>query len=291
MRASSEPTPKPVFPLNLLPVRLVGAIALCSLPAGLAAAGELASYRAHYGLTLASARASSGVVGAGGEMIEEWAETCDGWTEQQHFYLHLMYEDEDPDTDAFTTYYEFVSWEAKDAQRYHFDMRQATSERPYHEVKGEAKLDLGSKPGGGKVQFARPEPETLSLGPGSMFPMAYLRLVIARAEAGDQLVTRDVFDGSTVDSAGQVAAAIGPPAAPKAGQDEAQGASPLLNRPSWPVAFAFFPSDRGAETPDYEESVHLLDNGIMRDMTFDYGDYAVAAQLDQIEALPRPRCR
>ena len=274
--------------MTLLSARLLGAVAVFSLCGNMAAAADLASYRARYSLTLASTRGTSGVAGAGGAMIDEWVETCDGWTEQQHFYLHVAYEDEEPS--AFTTYYEFVSSETKDTRRYHFDMRQATTERPYDEVKGEAKLDDGLR-AGGAAEFTRPKATTLTLPPGTMFPAAYLRLVIDRARAGDRLVTRDVFDGSTVDSAGQVTAVIGPQLAPKAGGEDALPASPLLNRPSWRIAFAFFPSDHRKETPDYEESVRLLDDGILQDMVFDYGDYAIGAKLEQIESLPRPRCR
>jgi hypothetical protein len=276
--------------MSLPLLRLFASLALCSLFAPMASAADIASYRARYSLTLASTRASSGVVAAGGAMTEEWAETCDGWTEEQHFYLHLAYDDEPPGTDTFTNYYEFVSWEAKDAQRYQFDMRQATSEHPYQEVKGEAKLAGGARPGG-SAEFARPEATTFSLAPGVTFPGAYLRLVLARAQAGDHLVTRDVFDGSAEDNAGQVTAAIGRRLAAEASQDETSPPSPLLNRPSWRIAFAFFPSDHTVETPDYEESVRLLDNGVLAEMVFDYGDYAIGAKLQEIEALPRPHCR
>jgi hypothetical protein len=276
--------------MSLLSARLLAAVAISFSFGSMAAAADLASYRANYSLTLASTRAASGVAGAGGTMVDEWVETCDGWTEQQHFYLHVVYEDEEPGADTFTTYYEFVSWEANDAQRYHFDMRQATSERPYHEVKGEAKAG-GSGPAAGMIEFSRPQTTTLTLPPGAMFPLAYLRLVIDGAKAGDRLVTHDVFDGSELDSAGQVTAVIGPRLAPDASPKEPLHANPLLDRPSWHIAFAFFPSDHAAETPDYEESVRLLDNGITEDMVFDYGDYAIAAKLEQIEALPRPRCR
>jgi hypothetical protein len=277
--------------MSLLSLRLLACLALCSLFAATASAADIVSYRARYSLTLASTRASSGVVAAGGAMTEEWAETCDGWTEQQHFYLHLAYDDEPPGADSFTNYYEFVSWEAKDGQRYQFDMRQATSDHPYQEVKGEAKLAGGARHSG-MAEFARPESTTLSLPPGVTFPAAYLRLVLARAQAGDHLVTRDVFDGSAEDNAGQVTAAIGPRLAPaKPAQDVVQLASPLLNRPSWRIAFAFFPSDHAVEMPEYEESVRLLDNGVLEDMVFDYGDYAIGAKLEDIEALPQQHCR
>ena len=66
--------------------------------------------------------------------------------------------------------------------------------------------------------------------------------------------------------------------------------NPLLNRPGWRVRLAFFPADPKAEKPDYELGMLLLDNGVSRDMVIDYGDYAIRAKLDDIEALPKPGC-
>ena len=33
-----------------------------------------------------------------------------------------------------------------------------------------------------------------------------------------------------------------------------------------------------------------LDNGVSRDMVFDYSEFAIKAKLDEIEALPKPSC-
>lgn len=273
---------------SLVP-RLVGAIAVFSLIGNAAAAADLVPYRALYNLAIASAEPSSGVVGAGGVLLDEWNETCNGWTEQEHFYLHLDYGKEDAEPDTLDTYSNFVTWEAKDALSYRFYMRRASTDGSYDEIKGDAKL--GGPDRGGIAEFTRPKPTTLTLAPGVIFPSAHTRLLIERAEAGDHLVTRNVFDGSDVENAGQVTAVIGPKLAPGADADEeTPPQSPLLQRPSWRIRLAFFPPDRTAETPDYQESLRLLDNGVTQEMLFDYGDYSVRATLGKIEALPRPHC-
>jgi hypothetical protein len=84
-----------------------------------------------------------------------------------------------------------------------------------------------------------------------------------------------------------VSAVIGPMVEP---DPEAAKKSPLLNRPGWRVRLAFFPADQSAEKPEYELGMLLLDNGVSRDMTIDYGDYTIKATLDDIEALPKPGC-
>jgi hypothetical protein len=281
--------------MNSPPARLLGAVALALLLGKGAIAADMVPYRARYNLSLQSTQSSSDVIGAGGVMLDEWDETCSGWTEQEHFYLRLQYSRDDPGNDSLDTFSNFVSWEAKDGQHFQFALRQAETDRPFDEIKGRARLGRPGRPG--VAEFTKPQETVLSLPPGTLFPAAHTRLLVARAEAGDHLVTRHVFDGSDVESAGQITAVIGPKIAPGADEAEKLPESPLLNRPSWKVRLAFFPPpsaidppQRPDEVPDYEESVRLLDNGIAEDMLFDYGDYAVRGKLEQIEALPRPHC-
>ena len=66
--------------------------------------------------------------------------------------------------------------------------------------------------------------------------------------------------------------------------------NPLVERPSWRMRLAYFLPDPGVEEPDYEETIRLLDNGVVQDMLLDYGDYVVHAKLDEIIALPKPGC-
>lgn len=53
---------------------------------------------------------------------------------------------------------------------------------------------------------------------------------------------------------------------------------------------AFFPMDSDEAAPEYEMSLKLLENGVAQSMLIDYGDFTVAAVLEKIEAIPRPRC-
>jgi hypothetical protein len=259
------------------------AAALLIAAAGTTAAVEIAPHRALYSLTLGSSKTGSGVVGATGAMVYEWGETCDGWTVEQRFRLRLYYA-ESGGSDVSST---LVTWESKDGLRYRFNERRLRNGELDEEIRGEAHLDGPGK--GGTAEFVRPEATTIALAPGVLFPTAHTILLIDRARAGDQFVSRQVFDGSTVENASQITAVIGPELAPDPGADKL-AQNPLLQRPSWRVRLAFFPSDSKSEQPDYELGMRLLDNGVSQDMSLDYTDYVIKAKLDEIEALPRPSC-
>jgi hypothetical protein len=271
------------------PCRLVAVVAAVWVAAApVAFAVEIAPHRALYSLTLGASKSSSGVVGASGAMVYEWGETCDGWTVQQRFRLRLQYAEQDG-VDISSN---LVTWESKDGLRYRFNERRLRNGEPDEEIKGEAKLDGAGK--GGTAEFSRPEATTLTLAPGVLFPTAHTILLIERAQAGDQFISRQVFDGATVENASQITAVIGPPLKAGAGAPAAATARPadnvILKRPSWRVRLAFFPAGDKSGQPDYELGMRLLDDGVSQDMSLDYSDYVIRAKLDDIEALPHPAC-
>jgi hypothetical protein len=248
---------------------------------GAATAAEIAPHRALYQMTLGSTKGDSGVTSASGTMAYQWGQVCDGWTVEQRYRLKMGYS-EQSDVDISSN---FVTWEAKDGLHYRFNQKETRNGEASDEIHGEAHVD---GPGNaGAADFAKPQQKTIQLPAGALFPSAHTILLIDKAKAGENFVSRQVFDGSTEEGAVLVSGVIGPRVEP---DPEAAKKSPLLNRPGWRVRLAFFPADQSAEKPEYELGMLLLDNGVSRDMTIDYGDYTIKAKLDDIEALPKPGC-
>jgi hypothetical protein len=269
--------------------RVIGfaALLLCvPLAASFAAGADIAPHQALYSLSLVSAKPASGIAGATGAMFYKWDEACDGWTIEQRFRLRLSYS-EDESADISST---LVTWESKDGLKYRFNERRTRNGELDEEIHGEAHLDGPDK--GGIAEFTKPETATITLAPKVLFPTAHTLFLIERAKAGDQFVTRNVFDGAAVENAGQVSAVIGSVLKPPGASAAKPLNSPLLQRPSWQIRLAFFPADSKSDQtePDYELGMRLLDNGISQDMKLDYSDYVLRAKLDEIEALPKPGC-
>jgi hypothetical protein len=285
------------------------AVEATSAPSGV----QIAAHRALYAMSLAHAKTDSGVTGAHGEMGYQWGETCDGWTVEQRYRLTINYsESQDVKIDS-----NFVTWESKDGLQYRFNQKETRNGSVDEEIRGSAQLDGPGK--GGTITFEKPHPQTMKLPPGALFPSAHTILLIEKAKAGENFVARQVFDGATVEGAVLVSAVIGkkvePSADQKANSDAKDAADvkhatdpkgdqtakngdapdpslndPVLQRQGWRIRLAFFPSDLNSETPDYELGMLLLDNGISRDMTIDYGDYTINAKLVRIEPLGKPHC-
>jgi len=244
-------------------------------------AAEIMPHRALYSMSLGKANGEGGVTGAGGTMAYQWGESCNGWTVEQRYRLKMAYA-ESADVSISSN---FVTWEAKDGLSYRFSQKETRDGGTETEIKGDAKLDGPGK--GGKATFEKPDDKSFVLPAGALFPSAHTMMLIDKAKAGENFVSKQVFDGATVENAVLVSAVIGPKVEP---DPEAAKKSTLLNRPGWRVRLAFFPADQKAEKPDYELGMLLLDNGVSRDMVIDYGDYAIKATLDDIEPLPKAGC-
>ena len=46
----------------------------------------------------------------------------------------------------------------------------------------------------------------------------------------------------------------------------------------------------GVDLPDYETTVHLLENGIARELLLDYGNFKIRGILDKVKFSPEPSC-
>jgi hypothetical protein len=275
--------------MTLRPARiLLAALALSLAPigpvGGARAGADISPHRALYSMSLGTVKQNSGVVAARGSMVFEWGETCDGWTVEQRYKLRMHYA-EDSEVEIASS---FLTWESKDGLRYRFYQKKLKNGATDGETRGEARLDGIGK--SGKAEFSKPAAGTIDLAPGVIFPIAHTLLLIERAEAGEQFVARPVFDGTSEENAATVSAVIGGSLNADAGAAEEPIKNTLLARRSWRMRLAFFAAASGADKPDYELGMRLLDNGVSRDMVLDYGEFAIRAKLDEIEALPKPNC-
>ncbi|MGE0725110.1 MAG: DUF1849 family protein, partial [Alphaproteobacteria bacterium] len=98
---------------------LVGAVAVFLAVPLAAGAGTVMPHRALYDLSLASTRASGGVVGVDGRMMFQWGDSCDGWTIEQRYRMRLTQAQEE----QVEIVSNLVTWESKDGLRYRFTLR------------------------------------------------------------------------------------------------------------------------------------------------------------------------
>jgi hypothetical protein len=242
-----------------------------------AAAGDLASHRAAYRLTLDNARSSSDVQGADGAMYYEAMDQCEAWTSRQRFTLTV--------TSRSGTSYEmasdYVTWEAKDGSRLRFRLRQTTDGAVTQAITGEARRAPGQA---GTIRYTEPNEDEVDLPADALFPMAHTAQVLAAAMAGRRVFAVPVFDGTTTEGAQDTNAAITARIEPGA----ANGArwAPLAALPSFRMRIAFFEAGSNTGQPEYEVAMRYWQNGVADELKMDFGEFTVAAEMSELEILP-----
>lgn len=248
---------------------------------------DIIGHRALYTLSLNRIIGDSNVADARGIFAVEWTDSCDGWTVEQSYALHVAYH-EQPDQLISSRY---STWEAKDGLTYTFEVETSRGGRRTERFSGSAELDPETH--AGAALYDEPRGLEIALPAGALFPAAHTEQLIDRAAEGDRFWPAFVFDGANADQPLLINAAFGRhlDATPVSEAQLASGGQvDLTAEPGWQVQMAFFPDTSTSDEPDYEINMDLLDNGVARTMQLDYGDFVIDAELRDIEPTTAPEC-
>jgi len=265
---------------------LAAACAVSWLPTAAAAAdtADIVPHRAGYELRLDKARSGSGVVDVTGVLSYDWADSCDGWIIEQRYVMQVVRGDGSPVQISAS----YANWESKDGLKYRFYVKRSTAggeAQEDGEVEGKATLE--SIGGPGVATFQKPGTKTIKLPAGTSFPTAHTLDLMRKAEAGEKFDRRPVFDGAEVKGPSTMSAFILPkrPLPPGGKPDALSDAAPV-----WPVSIAVFPQEGKAEMPEFEMSIYLQKNGVVPELTMNYGDFTVRGRLKLFEPLKKAKC-
>ena len=220
-----------------------------------------------------------------GVLSYDWADSCDGWAVEQRYILQIV-RGNGPPLQISASY---ANWESKDGLRYRFYVKRsrepAGADSEDSEVQGEATLKQTGN--AGTAEFDQPRRESIKLPAGTVFPTAHTIALISKAEAGEKFDRRLVFDGDEIGGPSMLTAFILPQ------RPEPPGGNPkslTAPQPVWPMNIAMFSEDDKTGTPEFEMTIYLQANGVVPELTMNYGDFIVAGRLKVFEALQKGGC-
>ncbi len=110
--------------------------------------------------------------------------------------------------------------------------------------------------------------------------------MLAGAREGEQFLSHEVFDGWGFDALTQITTVIG-----AARQLDPQAAATgNLGGSAWPISMAYYNIENPTDTPEFEASFLLIENGVLSGLVLDYGEFSLDATLEKLELLDRPDC-
>ena len=261
-------------------MRLLAALCLLVATPTLARADSdgLAAHQAVYALSLDSSR-DGDVTAVSGQMAYEVTDACDGWAVRQRLQMDVTNR-EGTDVAMVSDY---LTWESKDGLRLRFHMKQMTDSAVTEQVEGDAVL---SSPGGaGEIHYTLPEPKTVELPEGTLFPMAHTAAIIAGADAGKKFMTLPLFDRTGSEGAQSTSVLV----VNWNKEGSAAPYAPLAELPSGRVRVAFFPRNKDAISPDYEVGMRYWSNGVADVLNMNFGEFVVNGRLTSFN-MPPSRC-
>ena len=186
------------------------------------------------------------------------------------------------------------TWESDDGLSFRHSSREIVNGRMVRDFLISAERSAPGKPV--KALMKRPSRRSFELPADTVFPIVFLSRTIAAARSGAGHLQSVVYEGGRDGQPLLASAAIGRPFGPDRAQ-EGKGADKLRGLHSWPVSLAYYKrpgkkmkkSDFGL--PEVEVSYRLYENGVSGDVTFAFGDFALAGKLRQLRYHAPASCR
>lgn len=262
---------------------LLMGVALCSAQPAAADPALDAGFKPHraaYDIRLSAKKSSAKVANISGTMLYEWKPSCDAWVTNHKF--DMMYEYvEVPTARVVST---FSTYESFDGKSFNYTSQKKQGDFVIQELRGNVERDDAAAES--VAVYNMPAELTISLPAQTLFPVAHSLDVMKRIKAGERFFATTTFDGSDEDGPVEINTIVlkedvyTPLAEPKEALDES-----LLKGKGWKIRAAFFPLAVNDEIADYEMSLVFHENGVMRDLEIDYGDFSVTQTLVALEEV------
>ncbi len=262
----------------------IGGVAavLAGTPVLAVSAEDLLPHQAAYQLRLDRAEPGSGIAAADGAMEYRFDQLCNGWTVENRTYLNLRQEDGTSVDSTWT----FSSWESLDGRLFRFRAVYVENGQTIERIVGDARLTSPER--GGVARFTRPEPLSVALPPGTVFPTRHVAMLIEAADQGKTSLGQVVFDGASVDNPYYVYAEFGP--ADDAEARQIADRAGLPPRPTWWVHMGFFPVNDTGAAPEFELGARYREDGVAGAIVQHFPDFSLTLELKRLELLPPPDC-
>lgn len=263
----------------------LAALLLFGIAAAPSALAGIATHRAIYDLTLKDSNDRSGIQGVRGRMvIELTGGACEGWTVTfRMINQYLLQRGLSRLSDSRSS-----SWEADDGTMLRFSQRQYIDNRLEEEVL--IKVDKPTEKDQLRGKMSKPSAGEFKLPSATIFPVRHQIRLVEAALAGQSRDRSVVFDGSEKSKAYVAVSFIGMELedATQAGD----GAADLSKLRVWPVSISYFSTDDTAkeETPVYQVSFRMFENGVAGDLVLDYGNFVLDGKLTTYEPLAPADC-
>jgi hypothetical protein len=269
--------------------RLIKAAIALALMSPQAWAGfTVATHRAVYDLVLLRADDSAGFSSVKGLMASELTgSVCAGWS--VNFRIANRFTEVEGESRLIDS--QSTSWESGDGLQLKYSQKQFADNALDSEQRIDVVKASAAEEGRGTISGA--EDKEFSVDAAALFPMKHQFHLMEMADAGQSRDVSLVFDASDGEAAYKAISFIGKRRPPGSVVEDVSNAeaAPLKTLTSWPVTISYYSvNGEQTETPSYQISFNLYDNGVATGLVLDYGDFALKGRLAKLDLLESASC-
>ncbi|PPR76449.1 MAG: hypothetical protein CFH01_01921 [Alphaproteobacteria bacterium MarineAlpha2_Bin1] len=231
------------------------------------------SHLAVYDIYLEESR-SKDINDARGRLVVEVSSTCKGFFQKQRMGLKLN----NPNGLQFYSDYNYYAWESINGEKLSFSNKNYLNGKLRESFTGNAIRNQDEI----YVTFENNSIKDLSLSSDVLFPMQYFKDLIYLSRKGIKFVEKKVYDGSGPDGIYNAIAVITDQK--KTGEDE-KYLSQFKGLEAWWINIAYFIEGNNIMVPEYQAEFNLYSNGVINNLTLDYGRFVIKTNLVKLKYL------
>ena len=240
----------------------------------------LASYRVLYKLQLDNSSNNPSIVLVSGELKTDFINSCNGYITNETLNMNIGHDD----GSSLQMNDIYSSLESLDGTSLRFLAKSFTNGRMTKEFDGIAIRENDTL----KITYDIPSKKTGLIKENPSFPAQHLRQLIKSIKSGQKFFEHRLFDGSSGNESLYAVATING-LSKKTLKRGWSDVSFLEKEISWSMRNSYY-DDSLDGIPLSQSSYQLYANGVVGDMTIDYGDFKVNFLLTEIKELPVIDC-
>jgi len=268
----------------MLQNKIIPPLAALLVFAHAAAAQELANYRAVYDMEPTYIEQGVKAMPLDGQLAYEvTGSDCKGWTVTSD----LVNRATDQATGLRVSEIKSRSFETGDGLTMTVSQQESLNDRLTDDQ--EIKYTREAVNSEGAVNITGSKVLSFKIPPEALLPTQHQKHLLDIANKGATHDVSLVYDGSDGDKQYRIISLIGPKRLPVT--QTAHELSGLSNLASWSFQLGYYPiDDNKSDTPEFQASFIMYENGVSTEMLFDYGTYTMKAKYTHLELLPAPAC-
>jgi hypothetical protein len=243
------------------------------------ASGPLVAHKAFYEMEMGDNAQNSHILSVMGRSVFAMERDCTGWRSVEDYMIQFVIDNGGADR----VLSHFESWEADSGDKYSFDITEESSFEGRKDFGGFVQLNMDSA---GEAVFTMTPENVVDLPTDTVFPVQHVRHILAEAEAGEKMISANVFTGAEPDSAlMRTSTVVG-------GWRDAPGdeLGQLGEDGYWQINVAYFKPSATTSEPEYVIMFEMQRNGLVRGYEIDYGDFSIEASLTSVEPVEQKSC-